>query len=770
MKENDALRYATRYGGFAPDGMSYVITDPEPPRDWFNILTNPMYGAIVRVSGRGRSFYNTPDINLVSGENRAFYLRDNRTGEYGSPTGWPARRKLADFRCVHAPSGTSISSTYAGVHAKLHAIVPLDGDVELWRITLSNRTRRRRDLSWFSYFPVVLTNGRWPIVYYNTSTFDRPLRAVIARTDCVRSPRGQKYQAILAADPAPVAFDGCELAFLGATRTMAEPVTVEQGRLTNTAGRGEVLAAAVQHDIALPPGGTREIHLVLGVGNNRGDLAALARKYRGPKPFRRELRRLEQFWRKRLETPFLQTPDPALNLLSNVWIRRQFVMQILTERAGTGGRNARNSIQDALGYLPFDAAPARQRILDACGFQYTSGLVPMDWPRMPANDLEGRSTYLDGAIWLVVLLAAYVRETGDWKFLEEVVPYRDGTTRDTVVEHILAALRLLARERGERGLVLFRGGDWNDPLEAGPAGKGESTWTAMAVTWAIHEFAPLLRRGNRVAAADELTAVAADLGRAVNQHCWDGAWYLRGFTDLGRPFGVSTEKEGRIYLNAQTWAVISGIATPERAAAGMKSANRLCQTPYGPIMLAPPYTKLVPDIGRITQKVAGNSENGSIYNHAVLFKAYAECLLGEGDAALETLTQILPTTRQDPPEQTLHVPMWMTTCYEHAHEGHPPRATDLYYTGTVPWYYLVLVEGLLGVKAGFDGLEIRPCLPRKWKQCRIVRQYRGGEYHITIRNPHSLQTGRVRLVVDGEPVPGNTVPIKKGKCRVDVTL
>ena len=768
--KDDRLLYATRYGGFTPDGRSYVVTNPEPPRDWFNILTNPMYGAFVRVSGRGRSFYNLPDINLVNSENRAFFVRDRDTGEFWSPSGWPARRTLTDFRCVHSPTDTAISSEYLGIHVELRAIVPLAGDVEMWRITVANRSKRTRRISFFSSYPLVLSNGRWPLWYYNVCLFDPRLKAMVAKTACNRSPRGQKYMAILASDPGPVAHDGSELAFVGATRTLAEPVTVENGRLTNSIGRGEATVAAVQHDFRLKPGERKAIHLALGVGNDRRELARTAKRYCHADRYAREWKKLKVFWKKHLGKPIVQTPDAEIDLMTNVWIRRQLVMQVLTERAGSGGRNARNTIQDAFGYLPFDAAPARQRIVDACSYQYTTGLIPMDWPRMPELDLEGRSTYLDGAIWILVLLAAYVRETGDWKFLDRVFVYRDGKTRDSVLDHMIAALRLLVKERGAHGLTLFKGGDWNDPLEAGPKGRGESTWTSMAIVWAINEFLPVLTQCGRAREAAELSAAAAELKRAVNGHCWDGAWYLRGFTDLGRKFGCAKDKEGRIYLNAQTWSVLSGIAPAERAATAMKSANRLCNTRYGAMLLAPPYTEFQPDLGRLTQKLAGVAENASVYNHAVMFKAYAECLMGDGDVAYDTVRRILPTARQNPPEKTLHIPMWMTNCYELACHGVPGRATDLYYTGTVPWFMLVVLEKMLGIRAGFDGLEINPCLPRRWKQCRGVRHYRGGEYHIRIRNPHGLKAARVSIVCDGTALPGNVLPIGKGKHHVEVTL
>jgi len=778
------LRHGNGYGGFSADGWQYEIGSPSPPREWFNVLFNRAFLTRISQVGRGESLYVAPSINTVSLPHRAFYVRDRETGEWWSPTGAPAGGPVIDFRCIHRPDCTVIESERVGIGVRIRVFVPVEGTVSIWTITLHNHTAERRPLSLFSSIPMVMTDGRWPGEFYNSARYDRVLGAMVVRADFSGSPKSHKSVGYVAARPHPTHTDGSEEAFLGGAGRWDRPAAVEAGELSDRPGLRERVCAALQHDLVLDKGGSWTVHLAVGCEETRNEVASSAARFTDPDGVEALFEETWAFWQDRIGPGWLTTPDEEVDLALNIWLKRQLVMQVWGRR-WLDFINIRNVLQDAVGLLPYDAEPCRAALLDAFSRQDANGFMPRDWPvpppaaarsPLPSRDREGvrvaaggkapssvppgEAGHRDIPIWAAWALAAYVNETGDEAFLKETLPFRDRKRPVTILAHAAAGLRYLAEGVGRHGLCLFGGGDWCDPLEgAGVEGRGESVWTSIGLVFAARALAPVAERAGQAAVAEELAHVADRMSATVNAAAWDGAWYIRGYADDGLRFGTHGETEGRIYLNPQTWAVLAGVADAGRARLAMESVRENLETDYGTAVLAPAYTRYVPRIGRLTEKVPGTAENGAVYNHAVLFHACALASLGEGDRAIDIFRRILPTVRQHPVERSRHIPMWMPNYYVPPACEHGGLASSLYLTGTVPWCFIFIREYVFGVRPGPAGLTVRPCVPASWRECRMVRPFRGDEYDLTLRNPHGLQTGRVRLELDGRPIDGDVIPL-----------
>ena len=755
-----AHRYATDLGGFSDDGFSYEIRSPHTPRPWTNVLVNGSFLAEVSQTGRGESLYMAPSVNTVSLDHRAFYLRDAETKEVWCPTGAPGGAPLLGYRCVHRPDCTVIESERAGIRTRIRVFVPVEGTVSIWTITVRNLTVERRTLSLFTYIPMLVTDRRWPGEFYNAARYREDLGAMIVDAQFMGSPAGLKYVGYLAADPKPDAVEGSEEAFLGGAGRWDRPAAVVAGRLANGVGLRERVCAAFQHDLVLDENGSFTVNMAVGCEETRDEAAVSAARFTGAESVDALYEECWAFWQEHAGSEWLATPDDEINLLMNTWLKRQLVMQVLGRR-WTGEINARNTLQDAVGYLPFDAAPCRRELTEAFSRQEPSGFIPRDWPAVPALEPAIVSQrHRDIPVWAAWALAAYVNETGDVAFLAETLPYDGKKKPVSILDHAVAGLRFLSAGVGQHGLCLFGEGDWNDPLEfAGREGRGESVWTSLGLVLAARALEPVARRAGCVGAADELTRMADAMDAVVNDTAWDGDWYIRGYADDRMRFGTRGEPEGRIYLNPQSWAVLAGVARGDRADRCLESVRANLETDCGTAVLAPPYRHERARIGRLTNKVPGTAENGSVYCHAAMFHACALAVAGQGDRAVACFRRLLPTVRQHPVETSRHIPIWMPNYYVPPTCEHGGLASDLYLTGTAPWCFIFIREYVFGVRPGPDGLTVRPCLPADWRECRMVRPFRGDSYDITIRNPAASRTGSVRIEMDGNAIDGETIPL-----------
>jgi cellobiose phosphorylase len=362
-------------------------------------------------------------------------------------------------------------------------------------------------------------------------------------------------------------------------------------------------------------------------------------------------------------------------------------------------------------------------------------------------------------VWIAPVVDAYLKESGDKSILEHVVPYFDHGG-GTVWEHTLQGLRHSSEDLGPHGLVRCRFGDWNDSLTGVDLeGKGESVWTTIGIVYSLKVAADIAAQvvGEEPLAA-ELGQRAAILTRAVRQHGWDGKWFLRAINDLGERIGSDKDSEARIWLLPQVWAVLAGIVEGEDADRLFAEIETHLATPYGFKTFDPPYTAVRKHVGRVTAMFPGMWENGTPYCHASGFKVLADCAAGRGDAALDTWMKVMPDNDGNPSTHSGCEPYSFTNQYIGPDNPRAGETQFSWMTGAGGWFFRAMTEGILGVRADFEGLRIDPAMPSAWRECELTREFRGARYHILLRNPHGIQRGEVGIEVDGEPVQGNLVP------------
>jgi len=456
-----------------------------------------------------------------------------------------------------------------------------------------------------------------------------------------------------------------------------------------------------------------------------------------------------------------------MDVLFNQWI------PLLIEWGLTNGRwgmlGYRDIVQQARGYLMLDrAGKARARLVQALNHQYRSGHAVRSFP---AVHHDSSMRYADSSLWLTGAVTEYVKETGDFGFLAEPAVFLDGS-HAPVLDHLRGTIELLWKDRGARGLCLIHQGDWNDSLtHVGPAGKGQSVWLSQAFCVGCLEMEELhLRLGDK-ARARRYRGYYQAVKRALNRHCWDGQWYIRAFDDAGLPVGSKANRQGRIYLNSQSWALMSRTAPPRRVAAMLRSIRRRLWTPYGYALLAPAYTRRQDNIGRITCLEPGCSENGSVYTHGNAFLAVALLEAGLADEGFEVVRRIMPFNPENP--SACIIPYQLANGYGGPeHRNDPGKAQFGWSTGSGAWLHQAMVEHLFGLRRTYDGLVVQPNLPSDWRSASIRRTYRGTDYDVSYARPAEGGNTIARLTVNGiEHDPALPLPPRKGKTvRVEVTL
>ncbi|MBC7765446.1 MAG: glycosyl transferase, partial [Hyphomonadaceae bacterium] len=373
--------------------------------------------------------------------------------------------------------------------------------------------------------------------------------------------------------------------------------------------------------------------------------------------------------------------------------------------------------------------------------------------------------YADGPVWIAPAVYSYIAETGDDAILDLDVPYFDEGS-SSVWEHMLTAVRFLYNDRGEHGLCHIHDGDWCDTAHLlGKKGIGEGVWLSIALYNTLQTVIEIAHGTGRLAVLPELMAMAEDIKEKVNEHGWDGDWYLIAYNDEGRKIGSHESEEGKLFLNPQSWAVLSGIAPYERVQKCFEAIDKKLDTWIGPLLLTPAFTKKDITIGSITGFHPGTIENGACYCHAASFKIVADCKAGRGEQAYETLMKIVPGgTADDMNEQADCPPYAFTNCrYSPEHPYLAGRFLNTWITGTVSWCWQAMTEWILGVRKTLDGLLIDPCIPAKWEGFTVSREYRGTIYHIEVKNPKHLNKGVQSIIINGKEIAGNIIPICKEK-------
>ncbi len=777
------MLFQTEYGCFDDATDEYVITRPDTPRPWLNVISNGDYGLVISQAGSGYSWRTHASMNRITrweqdllrdASGKYIYLRDAENGEFWSTSRQPCGNDLDSYRVRHGRGYSVIEAAQGTIASRVTTFVPVEDPCEVWLLRLHNQGDRPRHIQVFTYFEWLLgTAPDWHREFrrlFIETRYDAQHNTQLATNVLWDIPdasgsnwnRTWPYVAFHSASISPVGFDGDKQAFMGCHGSLAHPQAVAQGRSHGTQGRWGDAIGSLQASVEIPPGESVEVSFTLGAADDEAHALSLAGRYQTLSAVHASLSNVQRFWSGLTAALVIETPDPAVNVMANGWLAYQAISGRLWGRSAyyqTGGAfGFRDQLQDSLVWLLLgrpENTLAQIRLHAA--HQYQDGIVLHWWH--PLTETGLRSEYSDDLLWLPFVVSHYLEETGDFACLDEDIPFFDGGSA-TLRDHCLRAFEVALNRRSPRGLPLILRADWNDGLNAvGHKGRGESIWMA-------HFLYTLLRRWSEVSVADEATrmrfgAEAESLREAANTYGWDGAWYWRATTDAGNVLGSSRNDEGRVFLNAQTWAVLSGLSTAERAEQAMQSARAHLYAPYGPLLLAPAYSQPDPEIGYLTRYAPGARENGGVYVHAACWAVLAERKVHGVQAAYELWRSFCPAVRGQDPEAYMAEPYVMPGNVDGPASPFAGRGGWTWYTGSAAWYLRALVEGVLGVEATLDGLRVRAALPEGWDGYRIKRQYRGATYDIRVRRAAPGES--IGCMIDGQPWRGETLPILAAK-------
>jgi cellobiose phosphorylase len=519
-------------------------------------------------------------------------------------------------------------------------------------------------------------------------------------------------------------------------------------------GRHGDAVAAIATFLELGPGDETDVMLALGATETSCEPSTILRPYRGADAMDTVLKRVEATWSSRLDRVRVETPDPAFNLLNNVWLPYQAMSARLWGRTGywqqSGAFGFRDQLQDSQVYLPQHPDQCLAQICLHARHQFSDGSVYHWWHPLAETGLETKKT--DNLLWLPFVLENYIRETGVLDVLDLRAPFVDATTTATLWDHCQRAIGHALSRFSPRGLPLIGEGDWNDGMSAcGRQGTGESVWLGHFLYLILKEWSELARRRGEDALAEEWENRARCLCDAVNVIGWDGEWYLRATLDDGTPLGSRFSREGRIFLNPQTWAVIAGTADSDRANRVMDAVETHRLRDYGPILFTPAFSRPDARVGYLTRYAPGRRENGGVYMHAAVWAIQAACLLGRAETAWKVFSRLAPPNRSLDPDLYAVEPYVTPGNVDGPESPQFGQGGWTWYTGSAAWLRRVCLEYILGVRAVFDGLTVSPCMPAEWKHARILRPFRGNLFEIEIHNDDPAGRTSWAMEVNGRP-------------------
>ncbi|MEH7381414.1 NdvB protein [Bacillus sp. JJ1533] len=635
--------------------------------------------------------------------------------------------------------------------------LPKDEAMELWRVKVTNLSNKERKISIYPYFTVGYMS--W---MNQSGEYNEALQGIV----CSSITPYQKYQdydkiknfsdkTFLVADQQPFAWEVNQEAFEG-EGGITFPTAIRQEELSKGDSRYEMPVAVLQYKLDLHAQEEREYRFLFGAARTDEEILNTRHKYFETKSedgldgFAIAEKEYAKYIAEGKGSLQIKTPDAHLDNFVNHWLPRQMYYHGITNRLSTDPQT-RNYLQDNMGMSYIKPQTTRDAFLLALSQQKESGAMPDGIILHPDAELKyiNQVPHTDHCVWLPICLSAYLDETNDYRILEEVVPFEGGNKTATVFEHMNLAMQWLIRDRDDRGLNYINQGDWCDPMNmVGYKGIGVSGWLTTASAYAFTIWADICEKSGHSEQAKEYRLEAENTNEVINKYLWDGEWYARGITDDNVIFGVSKDKEGRIFLNSQGWALLSGAADEQKKQKLLQAVIDQLETPYGVEMLGPAYTAMREDVGRVTQKHPGSAENGSVYNHAAIFYIYALYQAGETENAYRLLRKMIPGPDLDDVLQRGQLPVFIPNYYRGAYRQFPRtagRSSHLFNTGTVSWVYRSLIDGLFGLQGTKEGLRIDPQLPSSWREAYVTRTFRGAELHIDMQRDENVKEVEVHV-------------------------
>lgn len=787
------------YGHFSSDGKEYIITNQNTPSPWINYIYNGTYFATISNNAGGISYIKNPlhgritryRINDVPPDRpgKYIYVKDKENGEIWSLSWQPVGKHLSAYKTVHGFGYTRIESEIQEIKSSVLYFVPPDDNREIWKASIKNNSSRVRHLSVFGYVEFALGHGLIDIInqcddqHFNRVYFDKDVNSIFAtKTYWVTRSHGTQQQenqewdqwAYFTANLPVVKYETLRERFVGFYRNESNPIAIETGNLTckdtdfgNTVG-------ALQTDIEIQPGETIDVIFSLGVipkteFNEKKSI--VPGSYNSIAAINSALEKINKKWETFFSHTFAATPDDEVNTFINYWIQYQAKVAFDIGRVASfyywgisRGFGFRDTSQDVIAVTLSEPEKARERILFLAQQMFTDGRVYHHFYYEGDGEL---TKHCDDPLWFILAVTEYIKETGDTAILSEKVSFVDNAD-GTILDHLFAVVNFARNNLAKHNLPVFGRGDWNDTLDyIGGEDGGESVWGAMFYVAMINQLIELLEFISHP--ADDIIELRNKLVNSIEEHCWDGEWYIRAFGAKDKRIGSKANKYGKIFINTQSWPVIANLPDKNRLLSSLDSAKKHLDSEYGPKICAPAFREIDPNIGLITRCVPGKKENAAVFNHPTTWLIQAECLMGRGNQAFEYFKKLLPD-RVD--SDIYHAEPYVYSQYITSDEHEVPgKASHSWQTGTAAWMYRISFDYILGVKPTYKGLSIDPVIPSEWKQFRVERVFRGTKYIIEVQNPDGVEKGIKCISINGKDYKSNILPVSdQQNCSVLVVM
>lgn len=813
-----------RYGYFDDQSREYVITRPDVPLPWINYLGCEAYFGLISNTAGGYSFYRDARLRRVTRYRynnvpfdrggRYIYLRDDGTGAFWSPSWQPTQCDLQDYSCRHGMGYTIIGSTYEGIEAHTRYFVPMGESLEVWELTLTNQRETSADLSIFSSVEFALWDAQ-----DDTTNFQRNFNIgeVEVEDDVIYHKTEYRERrdhfAFFACSEPLAGFDTQRDVFLGAYRGWENPAAVERGQAFDSVAHGWAPIGSHHVKLALEPGETRRVIFLLGYQENPRDqkfdppgsqqvnkkaVKPIITKYLRQETVDEAFDALRAYWDGLLGILQVETPDEHTDRMINIWNAYQCMVTFNMSRSasffesGVGrGLGFRDSTQDLLGFVHQVPERARERILDLAATQLETGGAYHQYQPLTkrGNDAVGGG-FNDDPPWLVLAVAAYIKETGDWSILDEPAAY-DSTpgTEQPLYEHLQRSIQYTLDRLGPHGLPLIGRADWNDCLnlnifsdepgesfQVAPLKKdgtvAESVFIAGLFVLAARELAVIAQERGLTDEAQRYLDEAAKMEATVREYGWDGEWFLRAYDAFGEKIGSHECEEGQIFVEPQGICIMAGIDSDEArsmAKVALASVKNRLATPHGIVLHQPAFSQYYVHMGEISSYPPGYKENASIFCHTNPWIMIAEVMMGDGDQAYDYYMRINPSAREEISEVHRGEPYVYVQMIAGRDAPTHGEAKNTWLSGTAAWNYVAITQWILGLQPTYHGLRIAPVIPTDWPGFKATRIFRGVTYHITVGR--AGEGNAVSLTVNDEPVEGDVIPLPaEGQTDVQVKV
>jgi cellobiose phosphorylase len=797
-----------QYGNFDDPNREFVITRPDTPLPWLNMLGQDEFFGICTQTAGGYSFWKDARLrrltryrynnNPMDNDGRFLYIKQGKS--IWNP-GWkPVRTELDRFECRHGLGYTRITGRKAGIEVEQLIFVPPDENVEVWKVTVRNVSRKPQRLSLFSFVEFCFFEALNDMTNYQRTYSIGEVEiegaAIYHKTE-YRERRN--HYTLFGCTRAVAGYDTSRDAFVGVHHGLHDPQAVLRGKCSNSHAHGWNPIGAHQIDLAIKPGQSETFAFVLAYVE-QGDLPkfdapfvmnkakgrAVLRKYSDLAVVEGAFGALHQRWEDLLSTfQAKQVPNMHLQRMVNVWNQVQCMATFNLSRSTSGyetgigrGMGYRDSNQDILGFVHLLPSRARQRILDIASTQLSDGTCFHQYqPLTKKGNADVGGGFNDDPLWLILSTCAYIRETGDKSILGEACGYADQPgSKDSLLHHIETSIAYTLRNRGPHGLPLIGHADWNDCLNLNcfskepnesfqvtgdiAGSKAESVMIAGLFLYAARELSGLYRFLGSPGDAVRVDGYYAAMLKTVEEQAWDGDWYTRAFDAESRPVGSKSCEEGKIFIESQAWCVLGGAGADNgRAKKALHSVEKyLYQPKLGCALQWPPYSTYHLELGEVSSYPPGYKENAGVFTHNNTWIHIGWTLLGDGQRALDYYLSICPSAKKDH-DVYRSEPYVYSQMTASQFSPTPGEAKNSWLTGTAAWSFVVGSQYILGIRPEFDGLRVDPCIPGTWKGFTVRRKFRGVVYTITVGNPAGRSKGIKTLVVDGRKIPGNLIPV-----------